>query len=512
MHSSEGLEERDIKRTAAWGKTILPRAREQMSGKGEDASNIKSSRLKKRRLPTEIRNDGTIASCSLQHLHPSYGGRRRIGRHGDDNIDDDCCKENILNGLPSSYHGRGGVSEGGENDVDDEVRLPVVGPPTKNESDGTSSAPSTRGWIGVESPTSTDCVNRSWQGFMDDMDQSALFASSIPSMLGIDFARYENNSTFEQCLKRAFGNDSPYIYDRRKSTVRERIYHPLVGRIDVHSIHDSAIDQDYDDEHYSIAFPRCYENSRHEPNPTQGNSKHGYIDNFNLGSRKTGHGMRLPMSWYRFPQSPQIMRSSSSTGTDSVKMHRIGVRGSSKVVFDDTKKSAEAPTDDDRENSEVGPAKYLPPIDAPPIDRGENGPVAVRDARERSTSLPDKYLGKIRIEPGRQATIREVFDIDKSNVVIGTLREGEERYFIRRRTLPPPPQSDNDDDDDECVAVVRYEIALEPADWSASRGGRHDGFCDDGITVETCDGKPMAGWISDRGRLADDSYLILREI
>jgi hypothetical protein len=185
------------------------------------------------------------------------------------------------------------------------------------------------------------------------------------------------------------------------------------------------------------------------------------------------------------------MHSSSPTGTVSVEKRQVG---SSNVVDDD---DANKPADDYK-NNKKRPTEKPSFMDAPPVERDE-----IRRVAEY------KYLGRIRIEPGRQATIREVFDIDKSKVVIGTLREGEERYYIGRKTLPPPPPVDNEEDDDECVAVVRYEIALEPADRSASRDGGHN----DGMPVEIYDdGRPMAGWISDRGRLADDSYLILREI
>jgi hypothetical protein len=75
-------------------------------------------------------------------------------------------------------------------------------------------------------------------------------------------------------------------------------------------------------------------------------------------------------------------------------------------------------------------------------------------------------IGKIRIEPGQQATVRELYDIDKSTIIIGTLQAGIERYYYEKKTLPPPPISllDDEEEDEECVAVVRYKVALLPVD------------------------------------------------
>lgn len=469
------------------------------SGKGVDASPIKSSRLKRRRPKGSI-NDGTTI-CSLQHLNSS---RSPIIQSRCDNSDigaaaaqvgDGHRKENMLNGLPPSSSGL--ASEGGEHAAagGKSGGLYRASAPLLSDAGGRSG--------GGESPTLPD-GSRSWLGFVDRMDPSAL-VSAIPSMLGIDMTRYESRSTFERDLEMAFGNGRPNNdgrEDRKKSTARNGIYHPLVGRIDPHSLCDSATDEDHADE-YSIAFPRC-KNSRQESNPSRGDPKDAFAQHFNI-IRKTGHGMRLPWSWYRFP--PSKMPSSSPTGTVSVKSW-VGVRGSAEVD-DDTNDSAEDPPADDHEYGKKLSAGNPPQTEVTPVNRGDDGSIAKENAKKQSTIPPNKmYLGMIRIEPGRQATIREVFDIDKSNVVIGTLREGEERYFISRRTLPPPP-IENDDDDDECVAVVRYKIALGPADCSSSRGRLIGGR--DGPTTGY-DEKPKVGWISDRGRLADDSYLILREI
>ena len=143
-----------------------------------------------------------------------------------------------------------------------------------------------------------------------------------------------------------------------------------------------------------------------------------------------------------------------------------------------------------------------------------------------SSSLPSSMkqqqpIGKIRIEPGQRATIRELYDIDKSNIIIGTLHAGTERYYYEKRTLPPPPISlldDNEDDEeeDECVAVVRYKVALLHVDiidrtitiCSSTTTSFISKDNDSNSEVEY----PLVGWISDRGRFADDPYLILREI
>ena len=56
----------------------------------------------------------------------------------------------------------------------------------------------------------------------------------------------------------------------------------------------------------------------------------------------------------------------------------------------------------------------------------------------------------------------------------------------------------DEESDDECLAVVRYKIALEPIDLTNGQGYESN--------------EPMVGWISDRGRFADEPYLILKVI
>ena len=149
-------------------------------------------------------------------------------------------------------------------------------------------------------------------------------------------------------------------------------------------------------------------------------------------------------------------------------------------------------------------AKKPPPADHEKCSRqrGQQQSSVTDNKQAQPLPLPTmKYPGRIKIISNKGATIREVFDIDNSKVVLGKLQAGDERYFIEKKTLPPPPisidDSDEESDDDECVAVVRYKIALEPADLTNGQGASNE---------------PMVGWISDRGRFADEPYLILKVI
>ena len=91
--------------------------------------------------------------------------------------------------------------------------------------------------------------------------------------------------------------------------------------------------------------------------------------------------------------------------------------------------------------------------------------------------------------------------------MIGKLSQGDERYFIEQKMLPaPPPDSEDDEsdsDDEDCVAVVRYKIVLDEHDCI--------GCSHEFVERDTTSGK-MVGWISDRGRLANDPYFILKEL
>lgn len=72
------------------------------------------------------------------------------------------------------------------------------------------------------------------------------------------------------------------------------------------------------------------------------------------------------------------------------------------------------------------------------------------------------------------------------------IKYGDERRFVAKKVLPSPIALD-DSEEDECISVVRYKILLEPRDTTSSFAPRDEL------------GR-VIGWISDRGRLADDSY------
>jgi len=101
--------------------------------------------------------------------------------------------------------------------------------------------------------------------------------------------------------------------------------------------------------------------------------------------------------------------------------------------------------------------------------------------------------GKLRVISSNGATIRTLFKIDDAmnSTSIGNLKKGSVREFVQAQWLSPPLCIDSDEE--ECVGVFRYQIQLLPQDiahnlkWNV---------------------KQHLGWISDRGRLADDPYII----
>jgi len=204
---------------------------------------------------------------------------------------------------------------------------------------------------------------------------------------------------------------------------------------------------------FSIEFPRCNFSETSCTSSSQ---------TVNL-KRQTCHGMSIPLSWCQFPGPFD----NTQTKTDST------------IATDITDQF------DSTTNNQV-------------IDKRE----------EDVVSYPSfKYQGRIVISSQKGATIREVFDIDESDYVVGKLCQGDERYFIEKKMLPaPPPESSDDEsdsDDDGCVAVVRYKIVLNDLDCI--------GCSHEFVERDTTSGK-MLGWISDRGRLANDPYFILKEL
>lgn len=250
----------------------------------------------------------------------------------------------------------------------------------------------------------------------------------------------------ESELEMAFASSNDSLDTSDKNNV---FYHHLIGRIGPPHVRG-------DNEAFSIGFPRCNTSN----------------DNYNISSqtmdlkRQTCYGMSIPLSWCQFPR-PKSKHNKTKTTTASPIMPDV--------------------TDQ--------------------IDSITNE-LAIEDAEEDVIpSSPLKYQGRIRITSYKGATIREVFDIDDSDYVIGKLSEGDERYFLEKKVLPAPPSDSEDDEsgseDEDCVAVGRYKIVLNEHDCI---GCSHE-FAE----RDTTSGK-MVGWISDRGRLANDPYFILKEL
>eukprot|EP00957_Ditylum_brightwellii_P118401 9030552-Ditylum_brightwellii.AAC.1 len=119
-----------------------------------------------------------------------------------------------------------------------------------------------------------------------------------------------------------------------------------------------------------------------------------------------------------------------------------------------------------------------------------------------------KILGTVKIVAEQGATIREEYDIDESDFVLGKLVLGDIREFIEEMWLPPPPPDEDDDsDDDECIGVMRYRIRLAAKDVSNFRSTCSiDEWHEATGKIE--ENKYFYGWISDRGRLASEKYMI----
>ncbi|KAL9184384.1 hypothetical protein ACHAXT_002470 [Thalassiosira profunda] len=480
-----------------------------MSGKDEGISPVRVSRLKKRRRPHKDGGGGggEGTTCALQHLSPATSAKQT--RHcgaGEGHA----SKENLLNGrfaVPSRPSaGRLGVPVGEKG----EELGAVAQQQAKNAMRG--APPFFDGKMEVVSPSTahaSHCPNivggdASAIGFITDAELSSLTAA-IPSLLGLDMQRYDaSSSRFRRELEQAFGHRVGTENDKRD--VRHGIYHPLVGRIDPHPTGNcNANDPGGSEVHY-IAFPRC----------TSATSETAPADDFNdifqhLNlMRKSGHGMMIPASWYQFPS--HTTKPSPSPGNVAGTDQPVEKKN---VVEEPPREPSPLKTRDDAQpvRSNVGkqsPKRMHPPPET--VREPCTANIQSSEARMENTvhalkpappPPPMKSPGKIQIESEKGATIREVFDIDNSDYVIGKLHRGDERHFLEKRTLPPPPISLDDSDeesDDECVAVVRYKIVLRPEDYAASEK-----------YAEDASGQKV-GWISDRGRLADEPYLILREV
>jgi hypothetical protein len=98
----------------------------------------------------------------------------------------------------------------------------------------------------------------------------------------------------------------------------------------------------------------------------------------------------------------------------------------------------------------------------------------------------NNQYGLLRIVSLNGATIRRECDIhDNSSPIIGNLPYQALRCFVEKQWLSPPPGEEFG-----LVTVLRYKIILMDGDGSKN---------------EDC---TIYGWISDRSRLDDDSYVI----
>lgn len=304
-------------------------------------------------------------------------------------------------------------------------------------------------------------------GFVIRMNQSDL--QSVMSSIVGDIQQY-TKLEFEQAMGDAF----EYRFKRHKSGLideskRKLLDHPLLGIIDLSGASTSSYCPN--DGGLSVAFPLPHCAERAEKN----DKDDCLVIPFDL-EKPTGNGTRIPISVCQFP------------GTNEVETHeQIGAACNqimSNVQEEDTLQEAS------------GIAKLERSSRDNVVDKECNSEGIINESRDEHKN----YQGKIRIESSIGASIREVFDIDNSRHVIGKLKYGDERYYLEKRMLPPPPISVDDSDDEECVSVMRYKIVLnEPADNTG------------GFTERDESGR-LVGWISDRGRLANDTYKILREI
>eukprot|EP00581_Thalassiosira_minuscula_P017352 CAMPEP_0183731540 /NCGR_PEP_ID=MMETSP0737-20130205/35690_1 /TAXON_ID=385413 /ORGANISM="Thalassiosira miniscula, Strain CCMP1093" /LENGTH=506 /DNA_ID=CAMNT_0025964289 /DNA_START=6 /DNA_END=1523 /DNA_ORIENTATION=+ len=499
---------------------------------GRGLSPIRTSRLKKkRRRPKECALQTLPTTTTTKTTSPKQIRRRSAtdvaGAVAVNRVDGN-WKENSLNGLPpsSSLHVRnngqnGEVTAGGKAKGPGTIAfLQRAGSPNQCGVEENNNS-----LKGCDTTTSTCRVietnKNSVLGFMDFMEQSTL-VSFIPSMLGIETTmRFESYSDFKRELERAFetklnNNNNPRKDPDSTPPASKGIYHPLVGRIDFHNKNDlKEVDSS------SIAFPRAKNGSscqEFKTTPKENPKRCSILQHLN-SNRQPEYGMRIPSSWYQFPM-PKRQRSSLP---ESVATNNLQHNPQDDFAEPSNKNAEEQLSDTLRSSKNVSDGQNAKKdsemrnqSDAAAVSRNDNDKqFTQRNERDGSCShetrkLPSpppsslKYQGKIRIVSNKGATIREMCDIDHSDYAIGKLSMGNERYFLEKRILPPPPISlvDEDDSDgeseDECVAVVRYKIVLKSSDCTA---GMED-------FVERSPGK-MVGWISDRGRLAEEPYLIL---
>jgi hypothetical protein len=359
---------------------------------------------------------------------------------------------------------------------------------------------------------------------------------------------YSNNHN--NCDK---DNDINLVLYQKNESINNRlvrkyygIVHPLVGRIDPHNV--TVNDSNHNPSLSSFAFPSAAQWSSN--NSGSSSNKRSYTEistttanpittlheNYDCiahtllrrrHSKTTGLGMSIPYSWYRFPPSK---RRSSLSFSDTVSL--VKHNDDSGVCNNDVSKGITTDNTVKSTNINSGLESIVSHLttqvvqennncndNATVIDNNQLPLLSSTIKQQQQQQQQQQTIGKIRIEPGQQATIRELYDIDKSTIIIGTLPSGIERYYYEKKTLPPPPISlldeDDEEEEDECVAVVRYKVALLPVDILDNNTATTTttSFIDKNNDNNNSEIEyPLVGWISDRGRFADDPYLILREI
>ena len=299
-------------------------------------------------------------------------------------------------------------------------------------------------------------------GFVAQMDESEL-QSALSWVSGI---KHYTKSEYEQAVGQSFA----YNTTRQKTEVNQKAFdHSLLGQIDL-SANTPIARASRKDGKLSLAFPLPKTEKVHKNDEC-----HSVL--FGAFNRPTENGIRIPLSFCQFPHSKSV---------------EVEIKQS------ETKVIQSKSTDENKSaiNSVAltNEYEYIPQNGQ--TDNNESN--CIERARRESMNKNTEYKSKIRIEATIGASIREVFDIDVSERVIGKLQYGDERYFLEKKMLPPPPFSE-EDYDDECVAVMRYKIVLEEGD-------------DISGVAERDDRNRKVGWISDRGRLADEPYIIVREV
>jgi hypothetical protein len=81
---------------------------------------------------------------------------------------------------------------------------------------------------------------------------------------------------------------------------------------------------------------------------------------------------------------------------------------------------------------------------------------------------------------------------------LGRLGQHERRSYVEKKWLAEPPPEDDEEEDEECVGVMRYKITLSAEDRQK--------LASNGLALYEF------GWISDRGRLVSDPYVICKEV